>query len=249
MAAVHPASLVPSALHDPALLRLVHMPMDPVLTRLTSQTVLGIVQEAYRRPYRPVAHSAHARSDASAFSAFVEAVIFKARVSVPTLLVSLTYLQRVQVNIPPLAIKHSTPERVFLGALILAHKYANDCILKNKYWAAYTGFECQDIMRIERDFLTLLDYRLSVSETGLLEYYHIIFPRPTASTHHNRCRRVRMFRRGSREQGNSSPGGRRRRPVRPDDLSQRYKSIVPTGRSVPISLRYVWSCLYRSPAF
>ncbi|RPD52614.1 hypothetical protein L227DRAFT_463902, partial [Lentinus tigrinus ALCF2SS1-6] len=168
MTAVHPASLISPELHAPTLLELVHMRMTPLHTYLISHTVLGIIDLAFHRVYSPAVHS---RLEGSrAFIQFVDHVVAIAQVPVPTLLVALVYLHRVKLHIPPL--DRSTNERIFLGALIIAHKYANDCAIKAKYWAALTEvFDSRDISSIERDFLLLLDYRLSISESDLLDFY------------------------------------------------------------------------------
>ncbi|RPD52457.1 hypothetical protein L227DRAFT_474771, partial [Lentinus tigrinus ALCF2SS1-6] len=178
---VHPASLVSSTLHAPALLELVHMRMSPLHTSLLSHTVLAIVDLAFHRVYSPAFHmqSEHSR----AFTQFVDHMVAIAEVPVPTLLVALVYLHRVKLRLPPS--HQSSPERIFLGALIIAHKYVNDCVIKNKYWAAYTGlFESRDIYSIECHFLQFLDYRLSVSESDLLDYHHfLIGPLPSSPSY------------------------------------------------------------------
>lgn len=84
--------------------------------------------------------------------------------------------------------------RVFLGALVLAHKvsspasllrsqnihlgifqYSNDSTLRNTGWSYATGiFGMKDIGRMEREFLDVLDYELSVSEAELLDLHEIL---------------------------------------------------------------------------
>ncbi|KAJ7694047.1 hypothetical protein B0H14DRAFT_3175155 [Mycena olivaceomarginata] len=52
---------------------------------------------------------------------------------------------------------------VFLGALIVASKYLNDSTLKNVHWALCTEiFGKSDIGLVEREFLEVLDFQLSV---------------------------------------------------------------------------------------
>ncbi|KAJ6462419.1 hypothetical protein DFH09DRAFT_1382723 [Mycena vulgaris] len=63
-------------------------------------------------------------------------------------------------------------ERVFLGALIAASKYTNDSTLKNVHWALCTGvFGKRDVGRIEREFLDVLDWELSVGEADLMAHH------------------------------------------------------------------------------
>lgn len=66
--------------------------------------------------------------------------------------------------------------RVFLGAIILASKYLNDSSLKNVHWALCTGvFGRRDVARIEREFLEVLDFELSVHTEHLnLEFWNLV---------------------------------------------------------------------------
>jgi hypothetical protein len=49
----------------------------------------------------------------------------------------------------------------------------NDSTLKNVHWALCTGvFGKRDVGRIEREFLDVLDFQLSVSEDDILSHHH-----------------------------------------------------------------------------
>jgi hypothetical protein len=67
---------------------------------------------------------------------FVVSVITRSNVSVPVLIVSLVYLSRLQTYLPSAATGcPSTPDRLFLVALILADEAHNECGAKNAHWS------------------------------------------------------------------------------------------------------------------
>jgi hypothetical protein len=56
-----------------------------------------------------------------------------------------------------------------MGSLIVAAKYLNDASLKNTHWAYSSGvFGRRDVQRIEREFLDVLEFDLSVHEEDLV---------------------------------------------------------------------------------
>jgi hypothetical protein len=75
-------------------------------------------------------------------------------------------------------------------ANLLCPQYCNDSTLKNVHWALCTGvFGKRDVGRIEREFLDVLDFELSVTESDLLSHHDAIislaYPaRAVAHTHH-----------------------------------------------------------------
>ncbi|KAI0697332.1 hypothetical protein C8T65DRAFT_614875 [Cerioporus squamosus] len=169
---VHPASLVDPSLHSPALMELVDMEMSRTLIEHVVDTVTETVDYALGRPSSSSRGRSMSRhSEHSKFLKFVTDVLHRAEVKVPALLVTLVYIERAKPHIQ-IALEQWAHERVFLGALILANKYLNDSTLKNVHWALCTGvFGKRDIGRIEREFLDVLDFELSVHEADLLAHH------------------------------------------------------------------------------
>ena len=116
----------------------------------------------------------------------------RAEVEVPVVLATLVYLNRAKAHLH-IALEEWANERVFLGALIAASKvsfrsfiqmdlcdsqvmqYLNDSSLKNVHWAVCTGvFGKRDIGRIEREFLDVLDFELSITENDIMVYHDAI---------------------------------------------------------------------------
>ncbi|KAG2019801.1 hypothetical protein CC2G_005204 [Coprinopsis cinerea AmutBmut pab1-1] len=102
------------------------------------------------------------------FSTFTTTVLTRAEITTPTLLLALIYIHRARPYLH-IALEEWALERVFLGALIVASKYANDSTLKNVHWALCTGvFGKRDVGRIEREFLAVLEWDLGVTESEVL---------------------------------------------------------------------------------
>ncbi|KAG7448308.1 uncharacterized protein BT62DRAFT_947343 [Guyanagaster necrorhizus] len=170
---LHPASLVDSAAHSPALLELVNFKISrPVIDYLVD-SVAETVDFAMGRPSpsftrgRPTTR----RPELADFTSFATTVLSRAEVTMPVVLTSLVYIDRAKPHLH-IALEEWALERVFLGALIIASKYLNDSTLKNIHWAMCTGvFGKRDIGRIEREFLDVLDFELSVCEADLLSHH------------------------------------------------------------------------------
>ncbi|KAI0807992.1 hypothetical protein C8Q74DRAFT_1213735 [Fomes fomentarius] len=207
---IHPASLVDPSAHSPALLELVEMEMSRTLIEHLVDTVVETVDYAMGRPsssttIRGRTMSRH--SEHSKFLKFVSDVLHKAEVKVPALLVTLVYIERAKPHIQ-IALEQWANERVFLGALILANKYLNDSTLKNVHWALCTGvFGKRDIGRIEREFLDVLDFELSVSEADLLAHHDTILA--LSRPHHARAQHQHLHQNKHHARRTSSPLGSR----------------------------------------
>ncbi|KAE9403634.1 hypothetical protein BT96DRAFT_1016869, partial [Gymnopus androsaceus JB14] len=149
---VHPASLVDPSLHSPVLLQLVG-------TKISRQLVDYVVQCV-------VGGSSSCQPELVKFANFVANVLTWAQVTTPVVLVSLVYIVRAKPHLHIRALEEEASEhtldRAFLGALIIASKYLNNCTLDNVHWAMCTGvFGNKDVEFIEREFLNILDWELS----------------------------------------------------------------------------------------
>jgi len=169
---VHKASLVDPALHSPALLELLEIKVSRPVIEYVVDCVVDTVDYAMGRPSsshrgrRASLHSEHTK-----FTTFVSNVLTRAEVTLPTLLVALVYINRAKPHLQ-IALEEWACERVFLGAIMVASKFSNDSTLKNVHWALCTGvFGKRDVGRIEREFLDVLDFDLSVTEDDILSHH------------------------------------------------------------------------------
>ncbi|KAI0309182.1 hypothetical protein OF83DRAFT_1179929 [Amylostereum chailletii] len=177
MVPVHKASLVDPATHSPALLELVDQKINRAVIEYLIDAVVETVDFALGRP----SHSKRGRSlsrhsEGSSFATVVQNVVARAEVEMPVVLATLAYLDRAKPHLH-IALEEWANERVFLGALIVASKYLNDSSLKNVHWAMCTGvFGKRDIGRIEREFLDVLDWDLSITEADVLAHHAELSP-------------------------------------------------------------------------
>ncbi|KIJ69204.1 hypothetical protein HYDPIDRAFT_24057 [Hydnomerulius pinastri MD-312] len=169
---LHKASLVDPALHSPALLELLDIKLSRPVIEYVVDCVVDTVDYAMGRPsssHRGRSLSRH--SEHSSFATFVTNVLTRAEVTIPTILVSLVYIDRAKPHLQ-IALEEWACERVFLGAVMVASKYLNDSTLKNVHWALCTGvFGKRDVGRIEREFLDVLDFELSITEDDVLSHH------------------------------------------------------------------------------
>ncbi|KAF9063349.1 hypothetical protein BDP27DRAFT_1232246, partial [Rhodocollybia butyracea] len=139
--------------------------------------VVETIDHAMGRPPRSRDESSSVEPRLAAFTTFVANVLIRADVKTPVILTALAYLARGKPHLHA-AIEEMALERAFLGALIIASKYLNDCTFKNMHWALCTGiFRTQDIGLIEREFLDVLDWDLRISEDDILAHYVDIYTR------------------------------------------------------------------------
>ncbi|KIY45092.1 hypothetical protein FISHEDRAFT_20572, partial [Fistulina hepatica ATCC 64428] len=109
------------------------------------------------------------------FINFVTRIVTRAEVTISVLLGALVYISRVRPYLR-IHLEDWAYERVLLGALVCASKYLNDSSPKNAHWAIYTGvFGMRDVGLVEREFLTVLDFDMAISEADLVALHHQLF--------------------------------------------------------------------------
>ncbi|KAL8648843.1 MAG: hypothetical protein Q9226_005818 [Calogaya cf. arnoldii] len=125
----------------------------------------------YRSPLQPALPS---------LEVFIQSLVDRSHVQVPTLMSSLIYLSRLQQRLPPVAKgMRCTVHRIFLASLILAAKNLNDSSPKNKHWARYTSvqgydgfsFSLTEVNLMEKQLLHLLEWDLRINPEDL--YTHL----------------------------------------------------------------------------
>ncbi|ORY45193.1 hypothetical protein BCR33DRAFT_697317 [Rhizoclosmatium globosum] len=111
---------------------------------------------------------------------FVAVLAARAKVPQNTLLCALVLVRRLAAKIrQPAKGLPCSRHRIFLASLIIAVKYNTDAPIKNKSWVPLAGnmFSIQEINLMERQLLSLLDYKVHITAKELF----MALPLPSVS--------------------------------------------------------------------
>ncbi|CDS09159.1 hypothetical protein LRAMOSA10519 [Lichtheimia ramosa] len=105
---------------------------------------------------------------------FISVIVKRSAVRAGTLFAALVFLERLQRRLQNVARgMPCTCHRIFLATLIVTSKALHDASPKNKHWAKYAMwcFSIAEINLMEKQLLTILNYRLVIS----IEDLHQVF--------------------------------------------------------------------------
>ncbi|KAL1740586.1 hypothetical protein HDZ31DRAFT_67800 [Schizophyllum fasciatum] len=190
---IHHLSLVDPALHHPAIADVLKVPVNRAVIDYIVDVTVDTVDFALGRS-SALKRGRSSRRDQKrvAFTDLIARVIARAEVPITVVLVLLAYIDKCKPHLR-VASDAYVHERIFLGALIVAAKYLNDCSPKNGHWARYTAeFSKADICLIEREFLAVLDFELGFREDDLLLHCDALLgcAEPSAASRHKPARHL-----------------------------------------------------------
>lgn len=183
-----------SSRNQVALDQFIMMPVSSTMVSYLAEKAAGVIRCEQRRPltdkYLPptppstpppdVEPKSPSPSSLPPLKAFIQGLVDRSHVQVPTLMSSLVYLSRLQQKLPPVAKgMRCTVHRIFLASLILAAKNLNDSSPKNKHWARYSavkgydgfGFCVTEVNLMEKQLLFLLDWDLRITNDDLIIHF------------------------------------------------------------------------------
>ncbi|KZT12660.1 uncharacterized protein LAESUDRAFT_808224 [Laetiporus sulphureus 93-53] len=153
-----------SSAHDPEIESLASVPVD----RLAAHAVDYIMDVVCHDALKTACHHAH---NTALLNTLLRRILEDAEVSTAVVLVALSYVKRALVR-SVIKARRWQCERMFIGALMLAHKYINDTPFATYFGVYVAGsFKRHELSALERDFLTLIDYDLCPSSEELYAHY------------------------------------------------------------------------------
>lgn len=118
-------------------------------------------------PSSIVTPSATSNKPIADLNTFLHHILRHSRTTHSTLQLAIFYLFRIRSRVQEKRSEDvyiSCGRRMFLAALISAHKYLQDKTYKNSAWSKVSGLNVQEINYAEKVMLELLDYRLYVKK-------------------------------------------------------------------------------------
>ncbi|KAI8371095.1 hypothetical protein BD560DRAFT_298669, partial [Blakeslea trispora] len=104
---------------------------------------------------------------------FIHLLVKRAYIRTGTLLATLVLLDRLRHRLTQFTSgMPCTCQRIFLATLIVTTKYLHDTSPKNKHWADFAVyFTVAEINLMEKQFLSLMDYQLVITEGDLFRSF------------------------------------------------------------------------------
>lgn len=142
-------------------LMLLHSQLLTTLADVTVQVIASIWPNSISSP------SSGNNKPIADLNTFLHHILKHSRTTHSTLQLAIFYLFRIRSRVQEMRnddVYVSCGRRMFLAALISAHKYLQDKTYKNSAWSKVSGLNVQEINHAEKVMLQLLDYRLYVKK-------------------------------------------------------------------------------------
>lgn len=101
---------------------------------------------------------------------YLERIFKYAKCSPSCFVVAYAYIDRMIQQEPQLRITSLNVHRILITSILVAAKFLDDLYYDNGYYAKIGGITTQEMNKLERDFLFLLDFRLQVTVSVFESY-------------------------------------------------------------------------------
>ncbi|ORZ24295.1 hypothetical protein BCR42DRAFT_402631 [Absidia repens] len=138
-----------------------------LLTYQVAKIVTPTTGTRRQKPKRTIAPHITTETTVPPLHEFIDILSRRSNTHIGTLLVALILLTRLAHRLGHVTTgMASAPQRIFLASLIISTKLIHDTSPKNKHWLSFANdyFELDEINLMEKQFLTLMDFNLSISD-------------------------------------------------------------------------------------
>ncbi|KAG2135700.1 cyclin-domain-containing protein [Suillus cothurnatus] len=154
-------------------------------------------------PEIPAATSSLQLAASSTFVSFMQKLLETTQVSQSVIVLSLHYIWRLKERNRYTAGLPGSEFRIAVAALMMANKFLDDNTYTNKTWSEVSGIELAEITRMEKEFLTGIDFNLYISKKTYESWMHLL--RGLVHAKERECRRWRHTRARHRTPRHTQP--------------------------------------------
>ncbi|KAJ3089012.1 hypothetical protein HK102_007400, partial [Quaeritorhiza haematococci] len=108
------------------------------------------------------------------FRKFVERVVAATSMSAAAVIISLKYIHRLTQRLPLLNASSGSEYRILTTGLMLADAFLNDNAFTCKSWSEVTGISAQECATMKREFLSALQFDLSITEEEYAQWLQFL---------------------------------------------------------------------------
>lgn len=121
------------------------------------------------------------RAPSISVRSYLQRIMKYTNCSTDQLVLSLIYIDKLTQQSHNHVITDLTVHRLLITAVVLASKFASDFFYSNKFYAKIGGVTLKELNALEREFLYLLDFSLSITDEEFESYRKVIL-RPARLT-------------------------------------------------------------------
>ncbi|KAG8908019.1 hypothetical protein FRB99_000837 [Tulasnella sp. 403] len=143
------------------------------LTELIADMIVRLIAHNDRIPLHPDALTRfHSRSPPSiSVHDYLARIVKYAKVDRSCLLITLHYIDQICTRLPKFTITSLTVHRFIIASVTVSSKALCDVFCTNSHYATVGGIKTDELNVLEREFLSIIDWRLFCTQELLQSYY------------------------------------------------------------------------------